>query len=101
MFPFVNEIGSQLRWLGEDSPLGYANPRIVALLRAASATADPDETDRIYRELMPVLRADVPVTFLFPVVHTVVAHRRVRGLRSPFQADPFMRMEHLWLEKPR
>jgi peptide/nickel transport system substrate-binding protein len=92
-----NTIG---KWLGEGSPIGYRNPRVVALLRAARATGDPDEIDRIYRELMPVLRADLPVTLLFPVVQTVVAHRRVRGLQSPFQADPFMRMEHLWLEEP-
>ena len=45
--------------------------------------------------------ADLPVTFLFPVVHSVVANRRVRGLRSPFEGDPVMRMEHLWLENAR
>ena len=100
VFPFVNVIDFHWKWFGEGSPIGYANPRVVALLRAAGATADPDEADRIYRDLMPLLRADLPVTFLFPVVHTVVAHRRVRGLQSPFQADPVTRMEHLWLEQP-
>ena len=43
----------------------------------------------------------LPITFLFPVVQMVVVDRRVRGLQSPFQADPFMRMEHLRLDDAR
>jgi len=100
-FPFLNRIDNGSEWFEEGSPLGYTSPRVLALLRAARVTADPDEIDRISRDLMPVLRADVPVTFLFPFVRTFVAHRRFRGLRSPDRADPILRMEHLWLEGGR
>lgn len=98
VFPFVNSIESQLRWLGEASPLGYDNAVVSALLHEAERTGDPDARDRIYRDLAPLLSADMPVTFLFPVVQNVVAHRRVRGLDSPFKANILLRLEQLWLE---
>ncbi|MGH2628407.1 MAG: hypothetical protein ACRDHY_17345 [Anaerolineales bacterium] len=99
-FGFLN-IDGHLQWFGERSPIAYTNPRVVALLRGADTTADPDQLDRIYRDLAPMLRADLPLTFLFPQVATVVARRRVRGLRSLFEADPILRMEHLRLEDGR
>lgn len=100
-YPFFNQLKGHVEWLGEGSPIGYTNSRVIGLLRAVQATTDPDEIDRIYRRLMPVVRADLPVTFLFPEVHTFVAHRRIRGLRSPDRANPVMRMEHLWLQDER
>jgi len=101
-FPFFNKIdGGSREWFGEGSPIGYRNPRMISLLQAVTATNDLDEIDRIYLRLMPVFREDVPITFLFPQVSMFVADRRVRGLASPFEADPIMRMEHLWLEGGR
>ena len=90
------------RWLknrfGEDSPIGYTNAEVITLIGRAMLTAEPDEMDSIYRELMEIFRRDVPVTFLHPVVRTFFAHRRLRGLSTPFRADPLRFMEHLWLE---
>ncbi len=86
---------------GEDSPFGYANPTVIDLLKGAQATMNPDEIDRIYRELWPIFQAELPATFLFPLVYTTVAHRRVRGLSTPYRAQPFHFMEHLWLEDER
>ncbi len=90
------------RWLknrfGEDSPIGYRNAEVITLIGRAMMTAEPDEMDRIYRELMEIFRRDMPVTFLHPVVRTFFAHRRLRGLSTPFRADPLRFMEHLWLE---
>ena len=91
------------RWLnnrfGEDSPIGYTNAEVITLIGRAMMTAEPDEMDRIYRELMEIFRRDMPVTFLHPVVRTFFAHRRLRGLSTPFRADPLRFMEHLWLEE--
>ena len=58
--------GRLKEWFGEGSLFGYVNPRVVALLDKAEATGDPDEVDRIYREMMPIIQAEMPVTFLFP-----------------------------------
>jgi peptide/nickel transport system substrate-binding protein len=91
------------RWLnnrfGKDSPIGYTNAEVAALIGRAMVTTEPDEMDRIYRELMEIFRRDVPVTFLHPVIRTFIAHRRLRGLSTPFRADPLRFMEHLWLEE--
>lgn len=58
----------------------------------------PAEVDSLYRATWPILRREVPVTFLYPRAVAVVAHRRVRGLRSPYRADPMQFMEELWIE---
>ena len=83
----------------EDSPIGYVNPQVASRLRQARSAFDPAEVDRLYRELWPIFQADVPVTFLHPLVRTTIAHRRVRGLVSPDRIDPVADMEAVWLER--
>ena len=87
-----------IKYFGKDSPVGYHNARLVALLEQAQGTINPDEIDRIYRETWPVFQADQPMTFLPTGLASTVAHRRVRGLSGPCQADPTGCMEELWLE---
>ncbi len=74
---------------------------IIELLKAAQATMNPDEIDRIYRELWPIFQADLPITGIHPWVYTTVAHRRVRGLSTPHRASPFHGIDDLWLEDER
>ena len=95
---FESEYGSMALLFAEDSPMGYHNPTVAALRRAAHTTMNPDEIDRIYRELVPLFQADVPVTFLYPCVWPSVATERVRGLSSPVRTDPSMFIDDLWLE---
>jgi len=78
---------------------GYSNADAFRLIDAAVATTDPDEPDRLYRELTAVYRADLPVTRLVPNVRVHFAHRRLRGLGTPFHADPDRYMEDLWIEE--
>lgn len=84
---------------GEKSWLGYRHPRIPGLLDTLDVSIDPVERDLIYGQLSSIFQEDLPVTFLYPLVATFVAHRRVRGLESPFRADPVMHMEELWIEE--
>jgi len=110
-FPYWNSVDGQIRWLapGLDSGdgtqqerrsagIGYDNPEVARLLASVRETADPDQVDSIYRDLAPLIRRDLPITFLYPEVTTYVVHRRVRGLESPFHADPIQFMEQLWIE---
>lgn len=107
-FPFWNHVDGHRQWLGagiergyesgEVGRIGYRNAEVARLLAAVKETADPDEQDRIYRQLAPIVLADVPITFLFPAVTAYAVHRRVRGLESPFRGDPVTYMEGLWLE---
>lgn len=87
--------------LGEDSPLGYANPQVSALLAAARDAVAPDVLDSLYREVTAIFRADLPLTVLIPSVSSTVAHRRVRGLVSPYRVDPVWYAYDLWLEEER
>ena len=90
----ASEVGMRV----QGSPIGYANPKVIALLKQLRVAFNPDEEDRIYRELWPIFHADLPVTFLHPLVQPMVAQRRVRGLSSPWRADPVWHMDDLWLE---
>ncbi len=96
---FYQGANQLLQWFGEDSPSGYNNPRVIQLLKENKKTADPEEINRIFSEIMPMMAQDLPLTFLFPQIHTFVAHKRIRGLSSPYRADPVSFMEHLWIEE--
>ncbi len=89
------------RFFGPGSSIGYTNPRVALLLQRALDAVDPDDADRAYRELAPILQADLPVTFVAPSVLTTVAHRRLRGLSSPYRTSPLSHMDELWLEDGR
>ena len=89
---------ARLELFGQPSAIGYANPKVIALVQKAQTSMNPDEIDRVHRELVPFFQADLPVTFLYPAVWPTVAHRRVKGLSSPYRADPVWYMEDLWLD---
>ena len=57
----------------------------------------PNEEDSIRREVTEIFQVDAPATFFFPELATIVTTRRVRGLRSPWRADPLLYMDELWL----
>ncbi|MGK2935120.1 MAG: ABC transporter substrate-binding protein [Gemmatimonadaceae bacterium] len=101
---FGNELGGnfgQVKIFGPGSPIGYRNPRAWALLEAARQTVHPDSLDAIYRTLMPIFQADVPMTFLHPGVIHVAARRHVTGLSSPYRAEPTVWMAELALDNRR
>jgi peptide/nickel transport system substrate-binding protein len=83
---------------GSGSPLGPSDPRVVELLEFAQRVVDPAEVDETYRRLAPFFAADIPATLLYPSVWTHVVHRRVRGLSSPWHAEPVWYLEDLWLD---
>ncbi len=110
VFPFYNHIDGHLNSLAGGAGYraeaslrrgvpGYANAKVARLLRSVKETAEPAAVDSIYRELAPHLLEDLPVTFLVPQVDAIVAHRRVRGLESPFRAEPMRYLERLWIEE--
>jgi peptide/nickel transport system substrate-binding protein len=84
--------------LGEESSTGYRNPRVAELIDQLAQTLDPDVIDVIYAELSDTIRAEVPMTYLTMNVETYVAHRRIKGLSTPFRANPVWNAEHLWIE---
>ena len=89
----------QRKYFGAGNPIGYRSPAVAELIERLVATADPDETDRLYRALTEIYRVDLPVTWLVPWTTTFFAHRRVRGLRMSTHAEPTQYLEELWLEE--
>lgn len=93
--------GSLLDALGGDGPTGYVDPEMTRRLRELAATVEPAVRDSLYRAVAAIFRGDLPVTLLFPVSRTHVAHRRVMGLESPYRANPLLHAEELWIEEPQ
>jgi peptide/nickel transport system substrate-binding protein len=88
-------------YLGPSSIIGYHNPELYPLIDQVAGAVDPDDVDRIYRQIAEILIEDQPITFLMPRVITFIAHRRLRGLSNPFRALPARHMEDLWIEEER
>ncbi len=101
-FEAVLTFSAGMNWLeetfGRGSPLGYRNGKVDELLARLRSTANPEERDSIHREFIRIFQAEAPVTFLGPVAWTSFVHRRLRGLRTPFRANPLQFMDDLWLE---
>lgn len=93
--------GSLQEYLGPSSIIGYHNPEVYSLLEQMPGALDPEDLDRIYYQLAEILRVDQPITFLMPRALTFIAHRRLRGLSTPFRALPARHMESLWIEEEK
>ena len=78
--------GGSDRWSGRPAPFGYRSQEAARLLRALFRETDLDVQDTLYAEVNGIFRQDMPVTFLFPMVASHVAHRRIRGLRDGWPA---------------
>ena len=85
-------------FFGEGSRIGYRNPEIVRWLEMLTVEMNPDAQDTLYARINEMLRRDVPVTFLFPYVEASVAHRRIRGLRTPDRVNLLEFVDELWIE---
>lgn len=88
------------RFFGSQSRLGYRSARATNLIERLDATADQGERNAILREITNVFREEVPALFLFPEIRFVVAAQQVKGLSSPWRAEPTLYMEELRLGNP-
>ncbi len=78
---------------------GYVNPKFNQLLEAAYRSLNADEFDSNARKIWPIFQKDLPWLFLYPRVNFTVAHKRIRGLKSPNRIFPAQFMEHLWIQE--
>ncbi|MEX2526562.1 MAG: peptide ABC transporter substrate-binding protein [Gemmatimonadota bacterium] len=97
-FDLFNRIEAPLRLWSDGSPMGYHDPELTEILAAADTLLDSAVRDSLYRRAWPILTRDLPVLFLAPQIQHFAIHRRVRGLSSPYRADPYMSLGHAWLE---
>jgi ABC-type transport system substrate-binding protein len=78
---------------------GYKNPEFDRLQKDIFSCTTLEEFDDTARKLWPIFQSDIPWTFLYPRVRFNVAHKRIRGLKSPYRSDPGKFLEHLWIEE--
>jgi peptide/nickel transport system substrate-binding protein len=104
---FNVSINNTLRMIGRDPKqqgnfdIGYTGSEMISILEKYEDDWVPDWEERRNLELYEVFQKDVPVTFLHPVMHGYIAHRRIKGLSSPFRVFPANAMEYLWIEEER
>jgi peptide/nickel transport system substrate-binding protein len=79
--------------------LSYANPKVFELLEKTSSGFNPDSIEDLRKEVAVLLQEDLPFATLYPGVMTTVAHRRIKGLRSPDRAVAVAFMEELWIDE--
>ncbi|MGH7562828.1 MAG: ABC transporter substrate-binding protein [Gemmatimonadota bacterium] len=98
---FRHQPGPEAQWrdFGRENRIGYRSPAAFEVINRIMATGDPDEEDRLYLELAEIFRAELPLTRLVFRPDVTFAHRRVRGLSTPFRADANTHMEELWVEE--
>lgn len=84
--------------LGRGGILGWNDRTAAALLDSTVTAVSPERQEEYYRRLWPLLSRDMPITVLYPAVWMTVSHRRVRGLSSPWRADPLWYAGELWIE---
>lgn len=83
------------------SPIGYGNSDLPALVMDAEGSLDPARVERAYLAIEEIFRHDFPMSMVVPNMGnaSVVATRRVRGLTSPLRWFPEMIVERLWIEE--
>lgn len=97
--PLWNHVDGYMTWFGSESPLGYHNAEVARLLGSIKETMDANQLDGIYRELTSIIQRDMPITFLFSEVRSYAVPAWLRGLESPYRADPTRFSERLWIER--
>jgi len=92
--------GNRPLLFGPGSMIGYRSPRAAELIEAATREIDRNARSVLFEQLGQVLRQDLPFTLLQPMVTWTAADRRLRGLSSPWRADPIWYMDALRWETP-
>jgi peptide/nickel transport system substrate-binding protein len=92
-------------WVADESAQpwewGYYNARFAEMFGEWQAIEhqDPVRADSLFLDIVHIFRDEQPVTYLLPDLFYSVAHRRIRGLSSPYRHDPVQAMEYLWIEE--
>jgi peptide/nickel transport system substrate-binding protein len=105
---FANGIGGTLhgysKYFGENSPIGYRRQEVHEFINALGSKQvllDDVLVDKLYLNISPVIKEDLPLTFLFPRVSYYVVKSNIMGLKSPFRGNPIQIMEDLWIEEEK
>jgi peptide/nickel transport system substrate-binding protein len=88
----------QVRPQSLQSPIGYSNPLVLEALETAAASFEDGAGARATAVLWAEFQRDVPATFLHPEMAVLLANRRVRGIRPPYN-NVIGWLDRLWIEE--
>jgi peptide/nickel transport system substrate-binding protein len=83
------------------SPTGYKNLEFQNVMNKFRTDFSPDAEDRLNINAWRIFQEDAPATFLAPSFYVTVAHKKIKGLKTPSRVWPEMHMEHLWIEEEK
>ncbi len=82
------------------APVGFEpSSDLRRMLDESEQAWDREERRRLTREVLDLFREEVPVTVLFPLTSISIAHRKVKGLRTPDRVQLIDFMRELWIEE--
>lgn len=84
---------------GTAGTTGFSDSRLDELLAQLSTEGDPAEVDALYAEMLRIFREEQPATVMFPWSRPWVVSRRLRGLSTPWLADPVAYLDRFWIEE--
>jgi peptide/nickel transport system substrate-binding protein len=88
----------QQMFFGRESIIGVSDDRIFAGIDSVTEAVTSLHRDAALRDLAPVFREVLPVTFLTPIIEFQVFHRRVHGLDR--SGSRFVQhIEKLWIQE--
>ena len=93
-----NTIVHVRNYFGDSNYINFKNKNIDHLLSLIQETGSPTKIDSLYKILRPIFQSDMPLTFLFPQVQTVIVNSKVKGLENLYKVDPVWFLEFLWIE---
>jgi hypothetical protein len=85
----------------ERSLIGYSSPELLSIFEEGESDWKPGWKERLNLKIYKLFQADVPVTVLQPFLWMTIAHRRIKGFRSPMRIYPGLFMDLLWIEEEK
>lgn len=78
---------------------GYVNPELDRLLEDYGYLRERGPRAELAWEITRILQRDVPNLQLIPHPAKWIVNDRIRGLKSPWRANPIRYLEELWIEE--
>lgn len=77
---------------------GLEAPDLIAVASAIDTAFAPESLARLHASFWRLWQEELPATYLVNNVQVAVAHRRIRGLSSPYRIYATTHMHELWVE---
>jgi len=77
---------------------GYEGPELALLDAVLDTTFLEEARERLYEQAWPIVRRDLPATFLLSRLSSTIANSRIRGVSGRDGVAILLHMDELWIE---